>query len=427
MKTKLYNYQNKIVNEQTKNKSVNLFMSMGTGKTVTSLSLFEKNPTDKILIICLVSKMKDWYDDLKNELNMDSIILNKGTAKNRTLLNPYVNAYIINFESAWRLKELLSWVDDNTTILIDESHKIKNPNSSIGKFCQKLSKRTEYKIILTGTPQSQGYIDYYNQLYFTDIFHLTFADFKKLFCVYEKQYFNNFPVMQLVGYKNKDTMEKIIHENCVFYERKPADDKIPTDIVQKFDKPEQYDKFRKVRIYEDVVADTMGKLFSCMRTICSGNIEQYEVDDQKIQWLDDMLDCIDDRLVIFYNFNVERDRIIKLLETKKIPYSEYSGRTKSFDNFKNNEKSVQLCQYKSASTGINDLVVAHKCVFYSLPTEYIDYVQSKKRLDRIGQTEKPLFYYLICKDTIEEKIWSKLQNGEDFDEKMFAQYMESLS
>lgn len=85
---------------------------------------------------------------------------------------------------------------------------------------------------------------------------------------------------------------------------------------------------------------------------------------------------------------------------------------------------MQLCQYKSASTGINDLVIAHKCVFYSLPTEYIDYIQSKKRLDRIGQTEKPLFYYLICKNTIEEKIWYKLQNGEDFDEKMFEQYME---
>lgn len=403
-------------------------MSMGTGKTVTSLSLFEKNPTNKILIICLVSKMQDWCDDLKNELNMESIVLNKGTAKNKILLETVnCRAFIINFESAWRLKELLGWVDNDTTVLIDESHKIKNPNSSIGKFCQKLARRTEYKIILTGTPQSQGYIDYYNQLYFTDIFHLKFADFKKLFCIYEKQYFNNFPVMQLVGYKNKDTLEKVIREYCVFYERKPEDDKIPTDIIKKFDKPKEYDKFRKVRIHKDVVADTMGKLFSCMRTICSGNIEQYEVDNQKIQWLDDLLDCIDDRLVIFYNFNVERDRIIKLLENKKIPYSEYSGRTKSFDNFKNNEKSVQLCQYKSASTGINDLVIAHKCVFFSLPTEYIDYVQSKKRLDRIGQTEKPLFYYLICKDTIEEKIWSKLQNGEDFDEKMFTQYMESLS
>lgn len=424
MRTKLYPYQEKIRDEQKNNKSVNLFMGMGTGKTITSLSIFEQNPTSKILIICLVSKMKDWQEDLKKELDMDSIILNKGTAKNRVLLEENSSAFIINFESAWRLKELLKWVDFDTTILVDESQKIKNPQSSIGKFAQRLCKRTNYKIILTGTPQSQGYIDYYNQLYFTNTWDIKFTDFKKMFCIFEDQYFNGYTVKTLVGYKNKETLDKIINENCVFYEREIDDDMIPTDIIQKFDKPKKYDFFKKHRVWKDVMADSVGKLFATLRTICSGNIEEYEVDDQKIKWLDDLLDCINDRLVVFYNFNVERDRIIKLLEKKKIPYSEYSGRTKSFDEFKNNEKSVALCQYKSASTGINDLVISNKCVFYSLPTEYIDFIQSKKRLDRIGQTKKPLFYYLICKDTVEEKIYWRLMQGKDFDDKMFQSYME---
>lgn len=426
MKTKLFEYQEKIVNEQSNRKSVNLFMGMGTGKTVTSLSLFEKNPTHKILIICLVSKLQDWQEDLKKELNMNSVILNKGTKKNKELLNNHMKAYIINFESAWRLVELLDWVDNDTTILIDESHKIKNPNSSIGKFCQRLSKCTEYKLILTGTPQSQGYIDYYNQLYFTNILYLKFADFKKLFCIYEKQYFNNYPVMQLIGYKNKDVIENLINDNCVFFERSVEDKLLPKDILVKMNKPKIYDKFRQTRIYGDVVADNMGKLFATMRTICSGNIEENEVDEQKMIWLEDMLDCINDRLVIFYNFNVERDRIIKLLEKKKIPYSEYSGRRKCWETFKENEHSVALCQFKSASTGVNTLVLANKCVFFSLPTEYIDYVQSKKRLDRIGQTKKPLFYHLVCKGTIEEKIYQRLQEGKDFDEKMFTRYMKKL-
>ena len=138
----------------------------------------------------------------------------------------------------------------------------------------------------------------------------------------------------------------------------------------------------------------VGKLQYYLRTICSGNIDENEVDKQKIQWLSDFLDCTDDRVVIFYNFDIERDRIIKLLDKKKIVYDEYNGRKKSFNNFKANDKSVILCQYKSASTGINDLVVANICVFYSLTNEYINFVQSKKRLDRIGQTKKPLFYYL---------------------------------
>lgn len=426
MRTKLYNYQQGIVDEQSTRKSCNLFMDMGTGKTVTSLALFEQNPTHKILIICLVSKLKDWQEDLLKELNIDAIILDKGTKKNQTLLSMNDSAYIINFESAWRLKELVNWVDRDTTILIDESHKIKNPTSAIGKFCRALGKKTKYKYILTGTPQSQGYIDYYNQLYFTDTLNVSFADFKKLFCIYEQQYFNGFPIKSLVGYKNKDVLDKVINDNCVFYRRTVAEDMIPTDIVKRFEKPNKYDFFKKNRVWDDVVADSNGKLFSILRTICSGNIEHHEVDDQKIKWLEDLIDCLDERLVVFYNFNIERDRIITMLEKNKIAYSEYSGRTKDFTEFKNNKKSVVLCQYKTASTGINDLVIASKCVFYSLPTAYIDFEQAKKRIDRIGQTEKPLFYYLICKNTLEEKIYNNLLNGEDFDEIKFAQYM-SLS
>lgn len=421
---KLFKYQQDIVNN-VKNSSVPLFMGMGTGKTVTSLNIFKNNPTDKILIICLISKMEDWKEDLKDECNIDAVILDKGSTKNKKMVDGSgVTAFIINFESAWRCDTLLRWVDDNTTVLIDESHIIKNPTSKIGRFCRLLSARTRHKLILTGTPQSQGYIDYYNQLYFCDIMKMSFKQFKDTYCIYEDKFFNGFRIKTLIGYRKEKELEKIIQDNCIFYERKPDEKLIPEDIVQHFKKPKAYDAFRKVRVYNDTVADNNGKLQYYLRTICSGNIDENEVDKQKIQWLSDFLDCTDDRVVIFYNFDIERDRIIKLLDKKKIVYDEYSGRKKSFNNFKANEKSVILCQYKSASTGINDLVVANICVFYSLTNEYINFVQSKKRLDRIGQTKKPLFYYLICKDTVEEATWNSLMQGKDFDERMFEKYLE---
>ena len=142
----------------------------GTGKTVTSLNVFKKFNTEKILIICLISKMNDWKEDLKDECNIDAVILDKGSTKNKQMVeNSDTTAFIINFESAWRCDNLLKWVDRNTTVLIDESHLIKNPTSKIGRFCRLLSCKTKHKLILTGTPQSQGYIDYYNQLYFCDL------------------------------------------------------------------------------------------------------------------------------------------------------------------------------------------------------------------------------------------------------------------
>lgn len=426
MKT-LFKYQQDIVDKvrQQNITSVPLFLGMGTGKTITSLNVFKQNKTEKILIICLISKMNDWKQDLQEECNIDAVILDKGSTKNKKMVEGSgVTAFIINFESAWRCDNLLRWVDNNTTVLIDESHIIKNPTSKIGRFCRLLSTRTKYKLILTGTPQSQGYIDYYNQLYFCDIINMSFKSFKDTYCIYEDKFFNGFRIKTLIGYRREKELEDIIQNNCFFYERKPDNELIPEDIVQTFIKPKAYDIFKKSRVFKDIVADNNGKLQYTLRTICSGNIGEYEVDNQKIQWLSDFLECTNDRVVIFYNFDVERDRIIKLLEKKKIVFDEYNGRQKSFENFKANERSVILCQYKSASTGINDLVVANICIFFSLTNEYINFVQSKKRLDRIGQTKKPLFYYLMCKNTVEEATWKSLQEGKDFDERMFMKYLE---
>lgn len=421
----LYIYQKQIVDSQDKSSSA-LFMEPGTGKTVTSLALLKRSKQTKILVICIISKLHDWKDDLKSECNIDATILNKGTKKNIEILTKQeTNAYIINFESAWRLKDLLQWVDKNTYIIVDESHKIKNIKSNIGKFAIKLKPKTKTKCILTGTPQSRGYIDYFNQLSFVDILNIPFKIFNDTYCVYDIQQYGGFPFKKLIGYKNTKELDKIINDNCVFFKRDINNKQIPTEIDIKFEKPKKYDYFKKIRLYEEYAADNSSKLFVSLRKMCSGNIDKYEIDNQKIQWLEDFCENLNFRLVIFYNFNFEKDRIIKLLAKLKIPYSQYNGTVKDLNNFNKYENGVVLCQYMSASLGINDLVKSNICIMFSPSTNFTDYIQSKKRIDRIGQTKKPLFYNLYCKDTVEEKILKTIKKGQNFDDKMFNKYMES--
>jgi SNF2 family DNA or RNA helicase len=425
---KLYTYQEEIVNSQKDKPSCALFMDMGTGKTVTSLSLFKLSNQPKILIICILSKLNDWKDDLLSECEIDATILNKGTKKNdETLSENKSNAYIINFESAWRLKSLLKWVDKNTYIIIDESHKIKSIKSNIGKFCAKLKTRTKTKCILTGTPQSRGFVDYYNQLLFVDILNVPFKVFSDAYCVYDVQQYGGFPFKKLVGYKNKHEIEKIINDNCVFFKRDIDNEQIPSEVDIKLDKPKQYEYFKRVRIYEDYAADNSSKLFVTLRKLCSGNIDKYEVNDQKIKWLEEFCEDLSYRLVIFYNFNFEKDKMIKLFDKLKIPYSQYNGHVKDLTNFNKYENSVVLCQYMSASLGLNDLVKSNVCIMFSPSTNYTDYIQSKKRIDRIGQTKKPLFYNLYCKDTVEEQILKTIKKGADFDLQMFDKYMKEVT
>lgn len=419
----LFDYQKQIVNSQKKPSSA-LFMDMGTGKTITSLTLFKKSKQPKILIICILSKLEDWKEDLKKECQIDAIILNKGSKKNNeTIASNKHTALIINFESAWRAKELLKWVDKSTYVIIDESHKIKSVKSSIGKFCMKLKSRTKTKCILTGTPQSRGYIDYYNQLFFIDIFNFPVKMFNEAYCVFDVQQYGGFPFKKIVGYKNTKDLDRTINDNCVFFKRDIDNDQIPSEIDVKFKKPSKYDYFRKVRMYEEYVADNSSKLFVTMRKMCSGNIDKYEVDDQKIKWLEELCEDLSFRLVIFYNFNFEKDKIINLLTKLEIPYSQYNGFEKDLTNFDKHENGVAICQYQSASLGLNSLVKSNVCIMFSPSTNYTDYVQSKKRIDRIGQTKKPLFYNLCCKDTVEEKILASIKKGMNFDLKMFENYM----
>ena len=85
-----------------------------------------------------------------------------------------------------------------------------------------------------------------------------------------------------------------------------------------------------------------------------------------------------------------------------------------------------LANYGSASTGINELVVANMVIMYSLPSNFIDFAQAKKRIDRIGQERVPMYYYLMAEGTVEMSIYNSLMMGQDFDDNLFDKYLEKI-
>lgn len=421
---KLYDYQKKIVDSRIDYESHALFMDMGTGKTITSLALFEQSKLKKILVICIVSKKEDWYNELNTLCNINATILDKGTNKNKELLKNKSNGYIVSFESCWRLdKDLLDIIDEDWFIIIDESHKIKNTKSKIGKFVNKLRLKTYAKCILTGTPQNQGYIDYYNQLRFIDVFMMKEVDFKRRYCEYELMSFNGRYVNQLKGYKYTQELDEIINTNCVFFKRDINDDSIPKDIYIDIDKHKSYDLFKKNKVFGDIIGDSMASHRMGLRQLCSGFIKDIPVNNNKTNWVKDFLDNYDERVVIFYNFNMELYALEDVCKTLKRPYSIYNGDTKDLTLFKRHNDGVVLCNYASASLGLNDLVLSNVCIMFSPTDDYINFTQSRKRIDRIGQTKKPLFYYLKTKNSIEGAIYNSLKSGKNFDDKMFEKYL----
>ncbi len=81
----LFPYQRKIVDD-AKNKDVaGLFMDTGTGKSYTSLALYEQkivqSKCNKLIIICLNSKLYEWQKDCEHFFPFTKILVMDGTKK----------------------------------------------------------------------------------------------------------------------------------------------------------------------------------------------------------------------------------------------------------------------------------------------------------------------------------------------------------
>ena len=71
-----------------------------------------------------------------------------------------------------------------------------------------------------------------------------------------------------------------------------------------------------------------------------------------------------------------------------------------------------------------NLQKANKIVYFSLPLSVENYMQSKKRINRIGQTKPCFYYHLITKNSIDEKILKALERGVDFTNELFREEYE---
>lgn len=424
MKTKLYDYQEKIVNDIFANGdfSVGLFMKMGTGKTVTSLALFERlwenKAVDKLLVVCLKCKIDDWKNEIEYQWEWPP------------------QYEVINFESIWRAKRAdyyKSFVDSRTMIIVDESHKIKSHTSKVTKYLLGICNQTRYKLILTGTPQSQQYIDYYPQMKFINAkdYDIPYKQWDKTYLIKKLDNQGGHYFYTIEGYKYEDVLKDGITKKA-YYHNYTSDYEKPMDIYVDIEHSKDAIKFQKDRVWrdpdeercDDVIADTQFSLRTYLRQSCSGFIKNYDIASPKEEWLKDFLEITQDRVVIFTNFIKEIEKVEAICKKLGKPISYYYGAKKDLKEFKENENGIAIVNYASGAVGINDLCIANIAVFYSPPDgNYIDFQQARSRIDRIGQTKQPIFYYLQTKGSIEKGIYQALKIGENFDNDMFQDWL----
>ena len=431
-KITLFDYQEEQIKKGLQGQVLNQ-SEVGTGKTFVGLEIFKQSGLEKLLIVCLAKKVDDFAEDGKL-VNLVVTPLSKGTAKNKTLLKE-AKAVSISFESVWRLKELEKWVDNKTMILIDESHKVKNAGSKVSAFVEKLSKKANFSYLMSATMVSNGkYEEYYQQLKIAGVYEGTFKDFKNDYCVEELQnmkvkgrtvYFN-----EIIGYTNTDQLDNLIQLASVYKKREKDDKLLPEDVFLYVKKPTMYGKLLKNRVIDFGTHieeyDNLPKLRHGLLQLCSGVLKGVDkpLKSDKLDYVRDILTSSENkRVVIFYNYVSELNALKQLMKSLKRPYSEFNGETHDLKAFKNNNDGVALVQYLSGSTGVNDFVISNICIFFSQCVSSSLYIQAKGRIDRHGQTKKPIYYHLICDKSVEMEAHKTVMSGKDFTDKQLEKLL----
>ena len=443
----LRDYQQKILDELKYLPAIGLFMKTGSGKTITSLAKVNSNPTNHLLVICPQKIVTQWMEVVEKHTDFKLLKYNvKSSAKvKNNLIADYLcddfnnkKCVIVNFDIINKLD--FEWaINEDWTIIVDESHKIKNmgTNKNPVKVTQKvlqLGELTPYKIILTATPTEKeygGYIDFYSQLRFLGYLDMSYQLFKNRYCREEKLQIPGmpYPIKKIVGYR-MDLIDKeiksIIKTSCRYYAPKYGDYE-PQMIKVPIERCKNYNKMLEERCYKEITFDNVSAFRIGKKTLISGKVsgtdeygDRYTYDDNsnKSDWLEEFLSNTDDIVSVLYSYNVEKDKIIEVCNKLKKSYIVINGDVKDKPAELKKEFDVLIGQYEAFGESLDGLQYkCHLMVFYSMPDSSRAYRQSLGRIDRIGQEEMPIYYHLVMDRTIDEKIYEMVQNKVEFSEK----------
>lgn len=381
------------------------------------------------LVICQKSKVKDWLEhfELYDKEYYNHNLWYDLTDKNGLEAFLYVikdYGYtqriigVINYELAWRRKKQLKDLKD-FTLMLDESSLIQNPKAKQTKFIMSL--KPSHVILLSGTPVGGKYENLWTQCRLLgwkisqDIYDQTYVNWDKI----EVQGIPHRIVRKEDPYKNVDRLkQKLRSHGAVFLKTEEALD-LPSQRFQivRVDSSADYRKFVRygsVVLQEGVqlTADSSLTKLLYARQLCG----LYSKDKQ--QAVRDLIQSTQDKLIVFYNFNGELEKLKKICQEEHRPVSEINGHNKDLTAYQEESNSVTLVQYQSGSMGLN-LQEANKMIFYSLPLSSEHFEQAKKRIHRIGQEKTCFYYIMICRNSVEEQILHTLEERKDFTDELF--------
>lgn len=425
MKTINFMQHQKEVLEKSKDyKNVAYYLDMGLGKTFIGAEKLINKGKNVNLVVCQKSKVTDWIEHFKNYYDHEIYDLTNKKSFEEFIQTAKVYDYIkvvgvINYDLAFRRKELLELQD--FTLMLDESSLIQNDKSKRTKFILKM--KYNNVILLSGTPTSGKYENLWSQCHLLGwniskrAYDITYVNFKKIV----SGDFQHNVVDKNDPYKNVERLKRKMREHGAIFMKTEEVIDLPeqTFIELKCKTSSEYKTFidNDYVSLKDVefIGDSDFSKRLCERQLCS----VYNRD--KLKMFEDLIQSTNDRIVVFYNFNVELETLKDICRIYDKPVSEVNGETKDLKNYEKYSNSITLVQYQAGALGLN-LQKANKIIYFTLTDKSELFEQSKKRIHRIGQENRCFYYILLCSGSIEESIYQTLKERKDYTDDLFKEY-----
>lgn len=434
MQYKPYPYQRKAEQHIIDHPACGLFLEMGLGKTVITLTaidelLYNRFEVTRVLVVApLRVAATVWAEEAQkwDHLRHLQVVKVLGQRGQRVwALRQTADIYVINRENLdWLVRYFQEqWPFD--MVVLDELSSFKNPQATRVKALRRVRPRIRRVVGLTGTPAPNGLIDLWSQLYLLD----RGERLGKTLGGYRQRYFTEGRrnAQAVFEWLPKPGAQEAIYQQI-------GDICISMQARDYLELPERMDQYIPVflppaalRAYrqlerdlllplaqdEVITAQTAAVAANKLLQMANGAVydaEQnaHEIHTAKLEALEDLIEQANGQpVLVYYGYRHDVQRILE-----KFPEARQLLTPQDVENWNAGKYPVLLAHPDSAGHGLNLQMGGHIVIWYGLTWSLEKYKQAIARLHRQGQQRPVTVYHLVAQETVDQRVLRVLAGRE---------------
>lgn len=413
-----------------------LFHEQGLGKTKIGIDLalewLKADVVDTIMFVTKRGLVANWSEEMRAHSHLRPRVLDQNHSANFFALNSSSPVLLTHYEVLKSEERRLALYlrTRRVGVILDEAHKIKNPDTEIAKALHRLGPSFVRRVIMTGTPVANRPYDIWSQIYFLDQGAALGADFEEFKAD-----------LDLTNDLWADKRKRSDFERAaggVFAKIAPfsvretkasAGIELPEKIIRNVPvglSPRQreiYDEIAKSlrteivvdgELVEDDAESILKRLLRLVQVASNPGLidESYEETPGKLPVLERLLaDATredDGKAIVWTNFIENADwlerQLAKYAPVKVHGKVEMDDRNAAIARFKGDPTCrVLIATPGSAKEGLT-LTVANHAVFFDRGFSLDDYLQAQDRIHRISQQRTCFVWNLVGDRSVDEWV-----------------------